>query len=135
MFRKLEQDSRQPRFAMEADVPADKKTRERTEGTATAVQAMHGDSFSANRAEAGPTSSTSFGVKAEPPALPCRDDVLVENAAAVPKLCISPLERRKPTAAGGLLSTNITSAATRTTIHLIPLRFCLIEEISIRGLQ
>ena len=33
----LEQDARQPRLAMEADVPADKKARERTEGIATAV--------------------------------------------------------------------------------------------------
>ena len=73
-----EQDARQPRLAMEADVKADKKTRERTEGAATAVQAMHGDRFSANRVQAGPTCSTSFGVKAESPALPCRDDVLVE---------------------------------------------------------
>ncbi|CAM9124457.1 unnamed protein product, partial [Ascophyllum nodosum] len=38
----LEQDARQPRLAMEADVPADKKTRKRTEGAATAVQAKHG---------------------------------------------------------------------------------------------
>ena len=43
----LEQDARQPRLAMEADVSADKKTRERTEGAATAVQAKHGDSCSA----------------------------------------------------------------------------------------
>ena len=44
----LEQDARQPRLGMEADGPADEKTRERTEGTAKAVQAMHGDIFSAN---------------------------------------------------------------------------------------
>ena len=44
----LEHDARQPRLAMEADGPADTKTRERTEGAATAVQAMHGDSFSAS---------------------------------------------------------------------------------------
>ena len=41
-----EQDARQPSLAMEADVPADTKTRWRTESAATAVQAMHGDSFS-----------------------------------------------------------------------------------------
>ena len=39
----LEQDTRQPRLAMEADVTADEKTRERTEGAAAAVQAKHGD--------------------------------------------------------------------------------------------
>ena len=60
----LEQDARQPRLAMEADVPADKKTRERMEGAATAVQAKHGDSCSAKRVQVGPTCSTSFGVKA-----------------------------------------------------------------------
>ena len=32
-----EQDARQPRLAMEADGPANTKTRERTEGAATAV--------------------------------------------------------------------------------------------------
>ena len=41
---RLEQDARQPRLVMEADGPANTKTRERTEGAATAVQAMHGDS-------------------------------------------------------------------------------------------
>ena len=49
---------------MEADGPSDTKTRERTEGAANkAVQAMHGDKFSANR---------------------------VENGAAAPKSCLSP---------------------------------------------
>ena len=80
----LEQDVRQPRLAMEAET----KTRERAEGAAKVVQAMHGESFSANRFNPGPMCSTSFGVKAEPPALPYRDDVLVENGAAAPKSCL-----------------------------------------------
>ena len=42
----LEQDARQPRLAMVAGGSADIKTRERTEGAATAVEAMHGDSCS-----------------------------------------------------------------------------------------
>ena len=84
----LAQDARQPRLAMEADGPSDTKTRERTEGAAKAVQAMHGDSFSANRVDPDPICSTSFGVKVEPPALPCRDDVVVENGAAAPKSCL-----------------------------------------------
>ena len=72
----------QPHLAMEADVAVDKKTRERTESAATAVQAMHGDIFSANRVQAGPkTTSTSFGVKAEPPVVPCRDDVFWSRTA------------------------------------------------------
>ena len=71
----LGHDARQPRLTMEADLSADKKTCERTEGAAAAVQAMYGDSCSAKRVQAGPKSSTSFGVKAESPAPPCRDDV------------------------------------------------------------
>ena len=112
----LEHGDRQPRLAMEADGPADKKTREHTEGAVKAVQAMHGDSFSANRVQAGPkTTSTSFGVKAKPPALPCRDDVVVENGAAAPKSCISPLEMRTTTTVGGLLPTGKTTTASSTT--------------------
>ena len=51
---------------MEADGLSNTKTRERTEGAAKAIQAMHEDSFfSANRVQAGPkTTATSFGVKA-----------------------------------------------------------------------
>ena len=61
---RLQQDARQPRLAMEADGQADTKTRERTEGAATAVQAMHGDSCSANRVDPGPkTTSISFAVR------------------------------------------------------------------------
>ena len=102
----LEQGARQPRLAMEAHGPADTKTRERTEGIAKAVRVMHGDSFSSNRVQAGPkTTSTSFGVKVEPPALPCRDDIVVNNSAAAPKLYRSPLKMRSPTAAGGETST------------------------------
>ena len=86
-----EQDARQPRLAMEADGPSDTKTRERIEGAAKVVQAMHGDGFSANRVDPDPMCSISFGMKAERPALPCRDVVLIDNDAAVPKLCLTPL--------------------------------------------
>ena len=97
----LEQNARQPHLAMEARVPADNSTRERTEGAATVVQPKHGDSCLAKRVQTGPKSSTSFGVKSKLPALSCRDDVLVENGAAAPKSCLSPLEIHTPTAAGG----------------------------------
>ena len=108
---------------------AETKTRERMEGAATAVQAMHGDSVSANRVDLGPkTPSTRFGVKAESPALPCRDDVLVENGAAAPKLCISPLEMRTTTAAGGLIPTGKTTTATWTTSDRPTLWFYLTED-------
>ena len=126
----LEQDARQSHLAMEVDEPADTKTRERTEGTVKAVQVMHGNSFSASRVDPGPkTNSTSFGVKARPPALPCRDGVVVENGAAAPKSCLSPfLEIRTTTAAGGLLPTGKTSTPTRTTFDYSTLWFCQIKK-------
>ena len=82
----LEQNARQPRLAMEADVQAHTKTRERTGGAATAVQAMHGDSCSTNRVDPNSMCSTSFGGDfIGPPALPCsRDDAVVGNGAAAP---------------------------------------------------
>ena len=117
---------------MEADARVDKKTQERTEGAATVVQWKRGDSSSAKRVQAGPTCSTSFGMKAEPPALPCRDDVLVENGAAMPKSCISPLEMRTLVAAGGLLPAGKASTTTRTTFDQPPFWFCSTEETNSR---
>ena len=91
--------------ALEADAHANTKTHERTEGAATTVQAMHGDSCSVTRVDPGTkTTSTIFGMKAEPPALPCRDDVLVENGDASPKSCLPSLDMRSPSAAGGFTS-------------------------------
>ena len=84
--------------------------------------AMHGDNFSARQVEPGPkTTSTRFGMKAEPPALPCRDGVVVEKRAAAPKSCLPSLEMRSPTAAGGLLPTGKISTATKTTCNKSPL--------------
>ena len=117
----LEQDARQPRLAIEADVAADKKACERTEGAAAAVQAKHGDSCSAKRVQAGPTSSTSFGMKAESPALHRRDDVLVDIGAEAPKPCLSPVEMHTLTAADGLLPAGKTSTATMITFYQLPL--------------
>ena len=126
---RLEHDAQHPRLAIEADGPANTKTREPTEGAATAVQTMHGDSFFARRINPGPkTNSTSFGRMAEPPDLPCREDVLVHNGAAAPKSCLLSLEIRSPTAAGGLLSTGEASAATKTTFNKSPLRLYATEE-------
>ena len=124
-----ELDARQPLFAMEAEGPANTKTRGRTEGAATAAQAMHGDRFSARRVDPGPkTTSTSSGIKAETPALPCRDDVVVENHAAAPKSYLPSLEMRSPTAACGLLPTGEISTATKTTFNKSPLRPYSTEE-------
>ena len=87
------------------------------EGAAIAVQAIHGDSFSACRVDHGPmTNSTSFGIMAEPPAPPCRHDVVVESGDAAPKSCLPFLEMRT-TAAGGLVPTGKTSTATESTFN------------------
>ena len=125
---RLEHDARQPRLAMEADGPAKAKTCERTEGVAKAVQAKHGDSRTAQRVQDEPKISTCFSVMAEPPALPCRDDVVVENGAAAPKSCLPSLEMRSPTAADGLLPTGETSTATKITFNQAYLRLYLTEE-------
>ena len=129
----LEQVARQSRLAMEADVPSDANTDERTEGAATAVQAKHGDSCFANRVDPDPMCLTSFGDDSTgPPALPCsRDDALEGNGAAAPKSCLSPLVMRTPTAAGGLLPAGTISTATRTTFDQSPLWFCPTEEINL----
>ena len=114
---------------MEADGPPNTTTRKRMEGAATAAQAMRGNGFSARRVEPDPnTDSTSFGVKAEPPTLPCRDDVVVESGDAVPKSCLPSLEMRSLTAAGGLVPTGEASTATETNFNQSSLRFHLTEE-------
>ena len=113
---------------MEADGPANTKTCERTKGAATAVQAMRGDRFSARRVEPGPNiNSTSFSVKAQPPDLFCKEDVLVEDGATSPKSCLPSLEMRSSTAAGGLVPTGETSTA-KTTVNKPLLQFYLTEE-------
>ena len=131
---RLEHGARQPRLAVEADGQASTKTRERTEGAATAVQAMRGDCFSASRVEPGPTTnSTSLGMKADPPALPCRDDSVVECGSAAFKSCLPSMEMRPSTAAGGLVPTGDASKVSETTLNEPPLRFCLTEETDLKA--
>ena len=131
---RLEHGARQPRLAMEADGQANTKTRERTEGAATAVQAMRGDCFSVDRVEPGPnTNSTSFGVKVEPPTLPCRDDVVVESGAAASESCPPPMEMCSSTAAGGLVPTGEASRVSETTSNEPLLRFYETEEMNSEG--
>ena len=91
---------------------------------------MHGDSWSANRVDPEPMCYTSCGVDCTgPPALLClREDALVDNGAAAPKSCVSPLEMSSPTAAGGLLPAGEDRIATRTTLNQRPLRLCSTEE-------
>ena len=132
---RLEHGARQLRLAMEADgQQADTRTRERTEGAATAVQAMRGVCFSARRVEPGPTTnSTSLGVKADPHALPCRNDSVVECGAAASESCFPSMEMRSSTAAGGLVPTGDASKASETTLNEPPLRFCLTEETDLKA--
>ena len=128
----IERGARQPRLTMEADVPADMKTHERTEGAATVVQAKHGDSCFTKRVQAGPKSSTSFGKKAEPSTLPRKDDVLVDIGAAAPTSCLSPLEVHTPTAAGGSLPAGTAFTTTRITFDQPLLWFCPTGETNLR---
>ena len=125
------QDARQPRLAMKADGPANTKTRERTEGAATAVQAMRGDRYTAEqKVQDGPKTSISFGMMAEPPDLPCREAVLVEEGATTPKSCFPSLEMRSPTAADGLVPTGEASTAPETTSNEPLLRFSATEKMN-----
>ena len=102
----LEQNARQPCLATEADVTRDKKTRKCTEGATATDRAKHiGDSSSANQVDPDQMCSTSFGMKAEPPALPRRDDVLVDKGAAGPKPCLSLMEMCTLTVTGDLIPT------------------------------
>ena len=128
---RLEYGARQSRLAMEADGHANTKTRKRMEGAATAVQAMSGDSCTtAQKVQDGPKTSISFGVMAEPPDLPCREDVLVEDDATSPESCLPSLKMCSPTAGGGLLPTGEVSTATRTTSYEPLLRFYATEEMN-----
>ena len=126
----LEPGARQPHLAMMADGSANMKTRERTEDAAIAVQAMHGDSCSADRVDPDPMCSTSFGVDCVgPPAPFCLgENVLVDNRAAAPKSCLPSLEMRSPTAAGGLHPTGEASTAAKTTYNKTPRRLYATEE-------
>ena len=125
----LEHGARQPRLAMEADGPVNTKPRERTEGATIAVQAMRGDRCTTEqKVQDGPKTSISFGMMAEPPDLPCREDVLVEDGATAPESYLSSLEMRSPTAAGGLVPTGEASTATEIISNEPLLRFYATKE-------
>ena len=130
----LEEDARQPRFAIKPDGSVNTKAYESTEGAARAVQEMHGDSCFANRVDPNQMWSTSFGDDCTGPlALPFpRDDTLVANGAAAPKSCLSSLEMRSPTATGGLLPTGKTSTPTKTIFDHPAFWFCQTEQTILR---
>ena len=68
----------------------------------------------------------------KPPALPCRNVVLVENSAAAPRSRLLSLEMRSPTAGGGLLPTAETSTATRIAFNQPPIRLYLTAKTNLR---
>ena len=84
---------------------SDTKTRNRMENVAV-ERVISGDNSSA-KLDTDPVCLTSFDDDSTGPlALPCsRNDILIDNGAAVLKPCISPVNIRKLTAAGGLLPT------------------------------
>ena len=88
--------------------------------------------YAGKQADCNPTSSTILGMKVEPPALSLRDYARVDKGAAAPKPCLSPMKMRTLTAAGGLLPTGTTSTATKTIFHQPPLWFCPTEKINSR---
>ena len=103
----LQHQAHQTRLAMKTDVQEDKKTLESTEDFENG--GILGD-ISSDRVN-DPMRLTSFGDKdyTEPPALPCRDDALVNQGHEVAKPCLSPEEIRKSTSAGSFLHAGATS--------------------------
>ena len=121
----LQHQAQQPRLAMNAEVQEDKKTRESTEDFAQ--DGRLGD-ISSDRVH-DPMRLTSFGDEdyTEPPALPCRDDALVNQGHEVAKPCLSPVEIRKSTSAGSFLLAGATSTTktqgTNCPPQLLPWNF------------
>ena len=72
-------------------------------------------------------------MEAEPPDLPCREGVLVEDGATAPKSCLLSLEMRTTTAAGGLVPTGKASTATETNFNQPPRRFFSTEETDLEA--
>ena len=71
--------------------------------------------------------------ESRPPALPCRDDSVVECGSATSELRFPSMEMRSSTAAGGLVPTGDASKASETTLNEPPLRFCLTEETDLKA--
>ena len=67
-------------------------------------------------------------MKAEPPDLHCREDVLVEDGAAAPMSRLPSLEMYTTTATSGLVPTGKTSTVTETTFNKPLLQFYSTEK-------
>ena len=128
----LEHEARQPRLAMEGDVEPDTKTHKRTEDAA-ADRVVNRDSSSARKIDNGSMSLTSFGMIAEPPALSCRDNALINKGDEAPKPCLPPVEMRTLKAAGGLLPASTASTAMRTIFPRLLFFLSHGEETKIRN--
>ena len=72
-------------------------------------------------------------MKAEPPALPGRDDSVVESGPAASESCLPSMEINLSIAACGLVPTGEASTASETTLNEPPLRFCLTEETDLKA--
>ena len=112
----LQHEAQQLRFATEADVEPNTKTRKRTESAAAADRTKHGDSSSA-WVDDGLTSLTSFGMITEPFSLApaeCIGYALVNKDAEAPKPHFPPVEVcMLSSAAGGLMPTGTASTMMR----------------------
>ena len=93
--------AQQPRLAVKADVLEDKKTR-KSRGD-FAPDGRLEDISSGRVYDSMRLTSFDDQEYIEPPALPCRDNALINQGHEVPKPCLSPVEMRKSTPAGGLL--------------------------------
>ena len=116
----LQHQDRQPRPATEAELKSDKESRKRTEGAA-ADGVKNGDTSFA-RVNDGPTSLTSVGNIAEPPApKKCLGGALVNKGAEASKPHFPPVEvRMLSSAAGRLLHVGTASTTLRTIFPLLP---------------
>ena len=67
-------------------------------------------------------------MKAEPPALPCRDDIVAKSGDAAPESCVPSLKMRSSTAGDGLVPTGKISKTTKTTVNEPLLQFYSTKE-------
>ena len=100
-------------------------------------RAISVDSSSANQVDSDQMYLTTFGDGFPgPPVFPCSiDDALVDNSAAAPNSCLSPVKMRMLTTTCGLLPTGKASTALITIFDQLPLWFCLTKEMKFRTLK
>ena len=104
--------AQQLRLAVKANAHEDKKTRKSMKDFAP-DRSLGDISFDRGH---DPMRFTSFGDQEciEPPALPYKNDALVNQGPEVPKPCLSPVRMRKSTPNGGLLHAGSTLTLSHT---------------------